>query len=245
MNFKKYSFVFAFLFFAKILIAQDEEEVVGGFKWGIKGGPTIATQKWSGNERNPLFRYHGVAFIESYGTKSSVYAQAGYHVRGSSTRYGAWQDPLTGQYYRGFSQGYQFRNTSLSVGAIQYKEFRESLRYFYGFGIRGEYNINTNLPKGDQIFSAYFPYDDPATVKKLVGGMDISGGFEKKMGDLTDIVLQFTLSPDFTRQYFQFPIPNIRDPYTGQNTNIPQQDIRNLSLEVSLGIKFWRKVVYE
>lgn len=244
MNLKKYSFVFSFLLLSKMLFAQNQE-VVGGFKWGFKGGPTIATQKWNGNDRNPLLRYHGVVFIESYGTKSSLYAQAGYHVRGSSTRYGAWQDPLTGKYYAGFSEGYQFRNVSLSVGANSYKKLKEDLRYFYAFGIRGEYNLNTNLPKGDEIYSPYFPFDDPTTVKKVVAGMDISGGFEKKLSDLTEVFLQFTLSPDLTRQYFQFPLNNIRDPYTGQNVNIPQQDIRNLSLEVSLGIKFWRKVIYE
>lgn len=221
------------------------EENSSGFAWGIKGGLTIGTQKWNGSDRSPLFRYHGVAFIESIrNPKSAFYAQAGYHIRGSATRFGPYQDPFTGQLRSGFTDGYQFRNAALSVGVKQKFEFKENIKYYYGFGLRGEYTINTNLQKSGDVYSLYFPIDDPNTVRRFNGGMDFIGGFEMKFSETIGGILQFTISPDVTKQYFQLAIPNIRDPYSGQNTTIPAQDIRNLSLEISLGIRFLRKVIY-
>ena len=100
------------------------------------------------------------------------------------------------------------------------------------------------MPKGNNVYSLYFPIDDPNTVRHFNGGLDFIGGFEMKFSDTIGGILQFTLSPDITKQYFSVPIPNVRDPYSGQSVTIPAQDIRNLSLEISLGLRFLRKVIY-
>lgn len=234
-------YLFLFLFLQNTSNAQSSS----GFYWGVKSGMTVGTQKWNGSDRSPLLRYHGVLFVESAGNeKSSFYAQAGYHIRGSAVRYSAYQDQ-SGVLRAGFTDGYQFRNVSISTGVKQKFAYKDNVKYFYGFGLRGEYTINTNLPKGDNVYSLYFPIDDPNTVRRFNGGMDFIGGFEMKFSDLIGGVLQFTLSPDVTKQYFSVPIPNVRDPYSGQSVTIPAQDIRNLSLEISLGIRFLRKVIYE
>ena len=220
--------------------AQD----TGGFAWGFKGGLTVGTQKWNGTDRSPLFRYHGVVFVESASNeKSAFYAQAGYHIRGSATRFGPYFDPFTGAYRSGFTNGYQFRNASLSVGVKQKFEYKENLKYFYGFGLRGEYTINTNLEKGANV-SGYFPVDDPNTVRHFNGGFDLIGGFEMKFSETIGGIFQITLSPDVTRQYFELAKPNVTDPYTRQRITIPAQEIKNFSLEISLGLRFLRKVIY-
>ena len=60
----------------------------GGFAFGIKGGPTIGLQQWEGFEQDPLFKYHGIAFIESISEENAfgVFAQLGYHQKGSMRR---------------------------------------------------------------------------------------------------------------------------------------------------------------
>ncbi len=239
---KIFSFLYCFLFFTFFLKAQNE---TGGFAWGFKTGLTMATQKWNGSNRDPLLRYHGVLFIESNDSeKSALFAQIGYHIRGSATRYGPFVDPATGNTYKGFTQGYQFKNFAISVGAKQKKDFRENLKYFYSFGIRGEFSAKNNLPAPGSGYGAYFPSNDPNTVKRFVGGFDMGGGFEMKLSELVGGIFQVTISPDLTRQYYQLPINNVRNPYTGQKETIPLQDIRNLSLELSIGLKFLRKVIY-
>lgn len=233
-----------YLFLLILLQNTSKAQSSGGFYWGVKSGLTLGTQKWNGSDRSPLLRYHGVLFVESAkNEKSSFYAQTGFHVRGSAVRYGAYQDQ-SGVFRQGFTDGYQFRNVSISTGIKQKFAYKDAIKYFYGLGLRGEYTINTNLPKGNNVYSLYFPIDDPNTVRRFNGGLDFIGGFEMKFSDLIGGILQFTLSPDVTKQYFSVPIPNVRDPYSGQSVTIPAQDIRNLSLEISLGLRFLRKVVY-
>ncbi len=247
----KYIITFIVIFFSlqnlNAQVPEDVEENYGGFAWGIKSGLTVGTQKWNGTDRNPLLRYHGVLFMESIrNPNSALYGQIGYHIRGSSVQFASFVDQQTANLFRGFSEGYQFKNIVLGVGMKQKKDFRNNLKYFYGFGLRMEFTAKTNLPKLDtgNPYFGFFPFDDPATVKRLLGGFDVSGGFEMKFSEMVGGILQFTISPDFSRQYLQFPVNNVRDPFTGQNTTIPGQDIRNLSLEVSLGIKLLRKVIY-
>lgn len=68
--------------------------------------------------------------------------------------------------------------------------------------------------------------------------MDISGGFEKQMTDLIIGFLEFTVSPDLSLQYGQ-AIQSPGGGIAGGST------FRNLSLELSLGFRFWNKVIYE
>ncbi len=56
--------------------------------------------------------------------------------------------------------------------------------------------------------------------------------------------LEFTVNPDFSLQYRQPAIPNVRDPWSGQNTTIPERRIRNMTFELTAGFRFLRKVQY-
>lgn len=221
------------------LPAQDEP-LIGGSKFGFKVGPTMGTQRGAlGNL--PLLRYNAKLSIESGNTTGSgLYAQLGYHVRGSNIR--AQAVDQNGNRFV-FKQDYQFRNISLSVGAKgKVRELSEGKILYYAFGLRGEYTIKSNLPHFDPNSSivpvnyGYGYYDN--YVRKLNWGFDISGGIEKSFSELLTGVAELTLSPDISRQYRQLSISS-----TGGSAGV--NEARNLSIELSVGIKFWRKVIYE
>lgn len=73
------------------------------YAFGVKGGVTAALQSWDNYGRDPLYNAHWVTFIESADDdKGSVFAQLGYHVKGSAnwpkgrTIYRDLQGNLTG-----------------------------------------------------------------------------------------------------------------------------------------------------
>ena len=66
------------------------------FVFGPKFGPVIGTQKWEGFQKDPLLDFHGMLFIESYSEENSgsLFAQLGYHRRGSALRNLSWNSDL-------------------------------------------------------------------------------------------------------------------------------------------------------
>jgi hypothetical protein len=210
-----------------------EKEEVGGRKWGIKLGPTVGLNGSS----NPLFRYHGAVFIEGGREKNALYAEIGYHARGFSNNYQLISQ-TTGQV-----SGYRFiptifHNVGLSLGMKKRNSSDGKIRKFYAFAMRGEVNVGSNLPDRNnpqqvQQSSNYGFFSN--NIRPFVWGMDISGGFEKQVTNLVIGFLEFTVSPDLSLQY---GLP-IQSPSGGGTTS------RNLSLELSLGFRFWNKVIYE
>ena len=49
--------LFIFLSFITVHSIQAQS-----FAWGLKGGMTVGTQKWDNRSRDPLIKYHGIAF---------------------------------------------------------------------------------------------------------------------------------------------------------------------------------------
>jgi hypothetical protein len=244
---KIYCLVVIVAFLVQIL---DAQEMSSGFQWGVKGGGTVATQRWGQWNTQPLFRYHGVVFIESAGSsKSALYTSLGYHARGSAFRNLFYTDPFTGQLRRGGSRPFIFHNVALVAGAKSKREQSEGLSYYYALGMRGEVTVKTNLDRIDlnnpqqSFLSAYVPIDN--NVRRFNFGFDIAGGVEKKFTEFTTGFLELTISPDFSRQYIQFPIAGVTDPFTRQPITVPGQSIRNFTIELSLGVRFMRKVIYE
>ena len=75
--------IFFCLLFSFIGNAQQ-----GSFAWGVKGGLVVGLQQWNSFQRDPLFSYQGDIYIESYDgpDANALFAQAGYHIRGSAIR---------------------------------------------------------------------------------------------------------------------------------------------------------------
>lgn len=226
-----------FLVASNYIVAQN-------YAFGVKGGLTVGIQQWNGYERDPLFAYHGAAYIESAdeGTELALLAQLGYHVKGSALRNRLGINFINNQVFRAADREFQFRNISLLLGAKQKKDFREDIKTYYMVGVRGEYTLNTNLNNLSRFNTLYFPID--AFVQPWNYGVTVGGGFEFLFSELIGGVVEFTINPDFSRQYAQPRIDNVTDPFTGTPRSLPERLIRNITFEISFGARFLRKVIY-
>ncbi len=209
------------------------------FAFGIKGGPSAGMQKWNGfGGRDPLFRYHGIAFIESHSSVSysSVFAQVGYHIRGSALRIRAYYDPVFGRNIEAHTTNIQFKNIALTAGAKRRHDLGSGKAY-YAFGFRGEYTVDTEMTG---FFSIYEGLEN-----KIVFGAYFSGGFEIPLGRFVSGVIEASVSPDFSKQIFLPPQrTGFTDAFTGQEIILQEQNISNVSLEISVGLRFLRVITY-
>lgn len=222
-----------------------------GYYFGLKGGLTVGTQQWQSLDRDPLFKYHGTAFIESIAEENSfgVFAQAGYHMKGSAIRNRLFRNQSSGGFFRPPSYEFIFKNASLTLGAKQKFDFGLSGKWFYLIGVRGDYNLGTNLAQFREFIErnpafAIFPIDDPEFIREITYGVTMGGGLEVPFSEFVGLIFEFTINPDFSFQYVQPAIPNVQDPFTGSNRTIPMRQIRNLTLELTVGFRFLRKIEY-
>lgn len=233
--------IFTILFLPVFLVEGNAQ----GYTFGLKGGGTLAFQQWNSFQRDPLFGFHGDLLFETLDEedRNCLFATVGYHQRGAALRYrfnnGGLLSPLV-------ASKFLFHNISVTIGARQKFYFSEVLKYFYSVGIRGEYTVDTNLDDYAEFNevnrSLFFP--DNSFVNRVTAGLTISGGVQYHISELSSIIVELSVMPDVTRQYFQEPIPNVRDPFTGQNRDIPAREIRNISIELSVGLRFLNKYIY-
>lgn len=230
------------VFWCSGLAAQSTAFVIGG-------GPSMGLQRWDNSfDRQPLFKYHATLAIESVENKydrGGIFAQLGYHVRGSANRFTFFQP---GGSLLVFTEEFQFRNLALTLGAKQKFDWDAGKKYFYAIGLRGEYTLSTNLGEltGSQnpILQIYYPFE--GAVNRWLAGAFVGGGLEFPFSELVGGQLMFSVSPDFLLQYNQPPIENVIDPLNpGQRIRIPERRIRNFSFELTLSIRLLRKVIYE
>lgn len=217
-------------------------EAQGGSAFGVKGGLTLGTQKWNDIDQGPLFTWHGDVYVESLAEDNSFafIAQLGYHKRGSARR----NQRIFTQNSNFFTinQSFEFNNISLMLGAKQKFDFREGSKFYYLFGLRGEYTVSDNLAQFQEINPLFYPF--PEGVRKLNMGLTIGGGIEMMFSQLVGGFLEFSVAPDLTAQYKQQEIPFVTNPFTGNPQTIGERTIRNLSFEVTVGIRLLRIVEY-
>ncbi len=215
------------------------------YAFGLKGGPSLGFQRWGEGNRQVLWAHHVAGFIESHSEEGggSMYAQLGYHVRGSAIRFQAisWgSNNFLGQR----TDEFRFNNASLQVGFKSRALQPRSVLYYF-FGLRGEYTLSTNLSDYNDFVAngLYYPVD--TYVRKFNYGISIGGGWEFPFGELVAGIIELSFHPDFSRQYDSPPIPNVIDPFfPGTTRTIPDRRITNYSAELSLGIRFLRKIEY-
>lgn len=241
MRIKTLLFVFCFCFLFLSSYAQSTA-------FGLKGGMTLGIQKWNSFDRDPLVKYHGIVFVESGDETSqfAIFAQAGYHQKGSAIRNRNFFNPINGDIYRPPAQQFIFKNISLTLGAKRKYDISEASKAYYLFGLRGDYTLGTNLDEYKELneFNGGLFFPDDFFVRKWNYGVTLGGGLEVAFGELVGALLEFTVNPDFSQQYRQPAIPNVRDPFTGQSRTIPERTIRNITFEISAGFRFLRKVEY-
>jgi hypothetical protein len=243
-----------FFFIAFTMLWMRYELDAQSYAFGIKGGVTAGTQKWDNSfQREPLFRYHLAGFIESHSDqdKFSVYAQAGYHIKGSSIRTFAQviQTPTGFKSINGSNNPFEFKNISLVLGGKQKYDFRHSTKVYYSLGIRGDYTIGSQLrPEGiDESNSYFFIYPFDEFVNKFNYGVMAGGGIQFDFTDLVGGFIEININPDFSYQYNQPEIRNVRNPNPLSSTSsitIPQRQITNTTFELTFGIRFLHKIIY-
>ncbi|MBV6441611.1 MAG: hypothetical protein EPGJADBJ_03297 [Saprospiraceae bacterium] len=217
----------------------------------FKSGLSIGNQKWDNSlDRQLLFRYHAALAVESINNEDdrfSMYAQFGYHVRGSAIRFRYFN---IGSGFLGdqYTQPFEFNNLSLQAGAKFRRPMgQQNSRFFYFGGLRGDYNLSNNL--GELRLNNNFcnPGALPLEggVQKWLFGLSMGGGIEWSFSELVGGQIEISLHPDITTQYRQGPIPNVIDQCTpGYTYTIPERRIRNTTIEISFGLRLLRKVIY-
>ena len=210
------------------------------YYFGPKFGTALAFQQWSTFDPNPKLAFHGSIFIESApeDKKGSVYAQLGYLQRGSSIR----QFSFNGNFFG--NSGFVFNNIGLELGIKRVISLEKKIQPFYSVGARLEYTVSNNLKQYERFGSPVYPHDD--FVKNVVYGITIGGGFQYQLSEFYGGSIEFALCPDLADQYYQPEIKNVINPYpTGERTiTLKERQIRNVTFEIRLAMKFLRKVEY-
>ena len=211
--------------------------------FGAKGGLAMNNQSWGkgssnfGINRSALFTLNGDIFAETYDEdkKGALYAQLGFHTRGSALRY------FSTYYDFNALAKYKFQNIVLELGAKKSLALSPILDTYFILGVRGEYTIGNNI----STVTSFNEIVSPEYVRKLNYGVTFGGGFERVINDLGNVFIEFSIQPDLSFQYEQFPLENIRNPWVpNERINLPLTQVRNLSIEAKVGIKFLRKVIY-
>jgi hypothetical protein len=219
------------------------------FYFGPKGGASIGFQRWENFQQSPLLSYHGAFFMESYSEENpdnSLFAQIGWHNRGSAFRNQRFIT-IDGDLINVPTKNFVFSNAVLGVGGKRKQKINKKLHSYYLIGLRAEYTVLTNLSDYDE-FNKFFNqpfYPDNQFVKKFNYGVTVGGGFEYKLNKMVGGILEFSIQPDLSRQYEQPPLPSIPDPWNpGRLITARERRIKNITLELSLGLRFLRKVIY-
>lgn len=231
----------AMIFLGGNLMAQSRA-------YGVKGGLTIGTQKWGNFEQDPLFAYHGALSIESVSDAHSygLFAQVGYHVKGSAWR-NVQFNTIGSNNVSIVTRRFKFENVALVLGFKNYFKDLGNYSLYYLFGIRGDYNVRTNLNEYEDQ-NAYFgapiyPFEE--AVKDITYGATLGGGLQFPFTEYISGVVEVTISPDFADQYRQGAFSGtVYQNGTPVARSFQERKIRNLVFEVSVGFRFLHKIEY-
>lgn len=207
--------------------------------FGPKGGFTAGVQIWDDFQRSPLFSYHGAFFIEGYkeGASTALFAQFGLHNRGSSERVFF----VNGNRGTAVRQTFQFRNAAAIFGAKKRLNTDGNSQPYYSFGVRAEYTVSTNLNESSE-YAGYFPIE--AYTNKWNYGATFAFGYEFPFSEFVGGLIEASINPDLSYQYQQPGNIRVISPLTGQGVTLREQQIRNITFELSVGFRFLHKVIY-
>lgn len=226
---KKASFTIALLFL--IGTATMAQNYSYSYAFGIKSGMVAGLQRINGlNNREALFGYQGDIFIETADEedKFSLFAQLGYHQRGSAAIFIGGYNPF-GQNFPNERTKMLFHNASLVLGGKQKFDWNRGNLY-YALGLRGEYTFDWDLGYLNHITN------QEQFVRSFLYGVYFGAGVEWPFSEYTSGILELSIHPDLSRQMF---LPQqLGVDRNGQNFTISEQNIFNVSVELSVGLRF-------
>jgi len=203
---KKYILLVAgMLLFCTTIFAQS------GTAYGFKGGLTLGSQNWNGQEMEILFGYHGALSLESRDEELgfSLFGDLGWHRKGSRRVFqGTVFIDQSGNERELPRRGYKqpFDNVMVVIGAkkIGSKDF----------------------------FDQY--------INKFTYGGSVVGGIEYMMNDTGAVYFELSFHPDLSKQIFVPEGLTYISPLTNQQGNLGRQEVTNFVLEISLGYKIFK-----
>ena len=207
-----------------------------GFAWGPKGGLSLGQQSVKGYSRDILFAYHGALYLEqlSEEDKYALFAQIGFHQRGSAIRTPAFTN-INGTRIPSRTRKSVYGNAVLQLGGKQKFYMGEDTKWYFGVAIRGEYNLSVDLPN-----DLYTNPNLEDRTTKFVYGVTAGIGLQHMFSRLAGVILEFNVHPDFSDQIIIPAQRSIDNP----NRIIPESRVRNVTYEISLGFRFLREVIY-
>jgi len=196
---------------------------------GVKIGAGLAGQSWSqGVNTNIIITPNIDVFWESHdeGSLSKVFAQVGYHQRGSGIGFGI-----------NTFASYRFHNAVLELGGKRRATDGEKWDAYYLLALRAEYTLGNNLAErgNTNIFNLALE----EFVNKFNYGVTIGGGFDYDFSENQVLFFELSFSPDLSSQYDQpFQIGPFENQFTGNSFFIQPQQVRNYTLELKVGYKW-------
>lgn len=230
---KKYILLLAgMLLFCTAIFAQT------GTAYGFKGGLTLGSQNWNGQDMELLFAYHGALSLESRDEELgfSLFGDLGWHRKGSrrvfqSTVYTDQSGNERELPRRGFKQ--PFDNVMLVIGAKKTGQLTDFVGYYYGLGVHADYNMSYDIYFGStEFFDQY--------INKFTYGGSVLGGLEYLMNDTGAVYIEVSFHPDLSKQIFVPEGLTYISPLTNQQGSLGKQEVTNFVLEFSVGYKIFR-----
>jgi hypothetical protein len=220
--------------------------------WGIKGGTTVGFQTWNNIDQDALFAYNGSLFFESLDdldAPASLFASIGFSQKGSAKRNIRLFDLNGNILNTNVTRKYVFNNIVLALGAKKrLDQGSKSFTPYYTVGVFGSYTISTELGQAaNPGFGAIFdPIDE--YVRPVNYGIQLGGGFERRINKYIGLQLDFSAFPELSYQYVEMygggNPPLVYNPYTGQQVVLRDRNIRNLAFEITVGLRFLREIIY-
>lgn len=205
--------------------------------FGFKMGPSMGFQKWGGNQRDPLLRFHAALFAdsESSDSKNVVYAQLGYHIKGGGIRILSFVDINNNIVYPGGTFGMEFHNLSLDLGLKRFISNGKKWAPYYAIGLRGEYTLKTSFEIYEELqeWTCKWNY-----------GISVKIGSEYKFSKLLHGGLELNIAPDLSKQiYVPASIRRI-NPWSHQPEQGYEQSTVNTTVELSFYLRFLQLIEY-
>jgi hypothetical protein len=227
-----------FAFLPLLVFAQEESE--GYNAYGIKAGPILGVQTWNGSQTDPLLLGIGSLGIFneiSAGGRNSITIELAAHERGSAIlqRPFVYQDPVTNQQISVPATTYERKFTNVGLGA-SFKalyDINNGWNAYYMAGVRVEYTVRDTIP-----FSQFQQVNVKTGLNPINYGLSFGGGVERRLGSSPLIMqLDFQIQPDISYQ-IRSPAFSYTNSYTRNTEIFPEQQVRNVSFELTLGIKW-------
>jgi len=122
------------------------------------------------------------------------------------------------------------------VGSSVRKLFRDRGYLYYGFGLRGEFNLG--------MYSTGYLQGYDGFQNRLTYGIIVNTGLELPFGEFVSGIVELSIGPDFSKQINIGPIDTGYNNSNGSTIILGATEVTNIFVELSVGMRFLHKITY-